>query len=95
MKKRQHEKLGNQRWWPRSGCSGLIMVKFLVTTIEANLCCLLQLGISTKIHLNFKKNCHYQTTKATSGLPPLISQLFSCCLFLHGPHLFYSLAVFV
>ena len=44
------KKLWNQRWRPRSGCDGRIMAKFLMTTIQANLCCLLQasLGIGTK-----------------------------------------------
>jgi len=31
-------KLWNQRCWPRSGCGGLIMAKFLITIIQANLC---------------------------------------------------------
>ena len=41
QKKAAWKKLWNQRWRPRSGCGGLIMAKFLITTIQANLCCLL------------------------------------------------------
>ena len=50
QKKTAWKKLQNQRWWPKSGCDGRIMEKFLITTIQANLCCLLQasLGIGTK-----------------------------------------------
>ena len=36
-KKKQHEE-SCERWQPRSGCGGLIMAKFLITTIQANLC---------------------------------------------------------
>jgi len=36
------------------------------------------------LELLLLKFCHYQTTSATSGLPLLISQLFSCCLFKPG-----------
>ena len=49
-KKTAWKKLWNQRWRPRSGCEGRIMAKFLIKTIQANLCCFLQdsLGIDTK-----------------------------------------------
>jgi len=50
QKKAAWKKLWNQRWLPRSGCGGLIMAKIIIT-FQANLCCLLQLGIGTKIHL--------------------------------------------
>jgi len=42
----------------------------------------------------YYKFCHNQTTTATSGPPLLISQLFSCCLFLHGQHLFLQFSCF-
>jgi len=32
-KKGSMKKVVNQRWWPRSGCGGLIMAKFLIVTI--------------------------------------------------------------
>jgi len=38
------------RWQPRNGCDGKLMEKFLITTIQVNLCCLLHvsLGFGTK-----------------------------------------------
>ena len=38
--------------------------------------------------------CHYQTTTATSGLSPLISQLFSCCIFCMGHTFFLQFGCF-
>jgi len=40
----------NQRWWPLNGCDNSSMAKILMTTIQVNLCTLLQisLGLSTK-----------------------------------------------
>jgi len=43
-------------------------------------------GTTNSCELLLLKFCHYQTTTATSGLPPLISQIFHAA-FLHGPHL--------
>jgi len=31
------KKMWNPRWWPRNGCDGKLMVKFLTTTIQVNL----------------------------------------------------------
>jgi len=44
------KKMWNPRWWPRNGCDGRLMAKFLTKTIQVNLCCLLpvSLGIGTK-----------------------------------------------
>ena len=36
-KKDSMKKLWNQRWWPRSGCDGRIMTKFLIATIQMSL----------------------------------------------------------
>ena len=40
----------NPRWRPRNGCGGRLIAKFLIATIQANLCCHLQvsLGFSPK-----------------------------------------------
>jgi len=90
-KKAAWKKLWNQRWQPRSGRGGLIMAKFLITTIQANLCC----RFTNSPELLLLKFCHYQTTTATSGPSPLIPQLFSCCFFCMDRTFFYSLAVFM
>ena len=44
------KKTGNQRWRPRNGCDNSSMAKILITTIQVNLCVLLQvsLGLGTK-----------------------------------------------
>jgi len=44
------KKMWNPRWWPRNGCDGRLMTKFLITTIQVNFCCLLHvsLGFGTK-----------------------------------------------
>ena len=84
------KKLWNQRWRPRSGCGSLIMTNFLITSIQANLC----RRFTNSPELLLLKIIIYQTTTATSGPPPLISQLFSCCFFLHGPHLFLQFDCF-
>ena len=90
MQKRQHEKLVKSKvaaqkwmWWTYNG-------KFLITTIQVNFGADSQLEKATQIHLKccFKIFCHYQTTTATSGLPPLISQIFSCYLFCMGHTIF-------
>jgi len=43
-------KMWNPRWWPRNCYDGMLMTKFLITTIQVNLCCLLHvsLGFGTK-----------------------------------------------
>jgi len=51
-------------------------------------------GNTNSPELLLLKFCHYQTTTATSGPPPLISQPFSCCIFLHGLHLFFTVWLF-
>jgi len=52
-KKYSMKKVMNSKGQPRSGCDGRIMAKFLITTIQANFCCLLQasLGIGTELLL--------------------------------------------
>jgi len=44
------KKMWNQRWWPRNGCDNSSMAKILITTMQVNLCVLLQvsLGLGTK-----------------------------------------------
>jgi len=46
--KRQGEKIGNQRWWPRNGCDGSSMAKILTTIIQVNLCVVLPLRTPLK-----------------------------------------------
>jgi len=36
MKKLVKSKVAAQKWWPRSGCVGLIMAKILIATIQMN-----------------------------------------------------------
>jgi len=31
------KKMRNPRWWPRNGCDGRLIEKFLITTIRVNL----------------------------------------------------------
>jgi len=92
-KKSSMKKLQNQRWQPRSGCGGLIMAKFLITTFQVNFDAASSNWESAPKFMLLKVS-HYQTITATSGPPPLISQLFSCCFFLHGLHLFFTVSLF-
>jgi len=46
----------------------------------------------SQIHV--KKFCHYQTTTANSGLPPLISQFFHATLFCIGRTFFLQFGWF-
>ena len=35
----------NLKWHPRNGCKGRLKAKFLITTIQLNLCCLLHISL--------------------------------------------------
>jgi len=89
MKKVVKSKVVAQKWlwWSDNG-------KILIATIQVNLCCLLQLGIGIKIHLNccnLKNFCHYQTTfwAATFDFTT-----FFMLPFLYRPHLFLQFGCF-
>ena len=95
-KKRQHEKkLWNQRWRPRSGCDGRILAKFLIIAIQLNLVPIPR-GANTNLPellllkilpLSYHHSLFWATTFDFTT--------FFILPFLHRPHLFYSLAVFV
>ena len=90
-KKAAWKKLWNQRWQPRSGCGGLIMAKFLITITQVNLWIgntnLPELLLLKILPLSDHHSHFWAATFdfTTSFMLP----------FLHGPHLFYSLTVFV
>jgi len=39
------KKMWNPRWRPRNGCDGRLMAKYLIKTIQVNLCCLLHVSL--------------------------------------------------
>jgi len=39
------KKMWNPRWQPRNGCDGRLIGKILLTTIQANFCCLLHVSL--------------------------------------------------
>ena len=82
-KKAVWKKSWNQRWRPRSGCGGLIMAKFLITITQINL----WIGDTNLPELLLLKILPLSD-------PPLIHNFFML-LFLHGPHLFFTVWLFL
>ena len=82
-------KMRNSRWRPRNGCDGRLIAKFLITTIQVNLCCLLR--ISLRFGIKFVINLPSQ---------PFLSCHLGSRIFFHNGLLggstlfFYSWAVF-
>ena len=66
-------------WRPRNGCDGRIIVKILITTIQANLCCLLHVSLPNSPELLLLK---------------FLLLTYHHIFFHNGHTLFFSLAVF-
>ena len=98
QKMKAWKKLWNPKWRPRSGCDSRIMAKFLITAIQANLCCLLQtsLGIGTK----FTWIIVIKNFAIILPSQPLLDHhlgfynFFHAVIFLHGLHLFLQQSCF-
>ena len=96
-KKTRMKKMWNPRWRPRNGCDGRLMAKILITTIQVNLCCLLQvsLGFGTKFTWIFIiKNCAINLPSQLFLGCHLRFHIFFTLAFLEATAFFYSLAVF-
>ena len=91
MQKRQHEKSCEIKGGGPKVTGGLIMAIFLIATIQANLCCLLQLGIRTKIYLN----CVLKILPLSDHHSHFWAATFDSQLFCMGCTFFYNLAAFL
>ena len=90
------KKIWNQRWRPRNGCDNSSMAKFLITTIQVNLCVLLQvsLGLSTKFN--------WIVVIKIFAIELLSQPFLGCHLWFHvffhpgilGPHPFFTACCF-
>jgi len=79
----------NPRWQPRNGCDGRFIAKILITTIQANLCCLLHVsqGFGTKFTLLTYHHSHLLA--ASLNFTPFFTMAF-----LGAAHFYYSFAVY-
>ena len=92
-KKAAWKKLWNQRWKLRSSCGGLIMAKFLITTIQANFGPVGG-GYTNSPELLLLKILPLSDHHSHFWAATFDFTTFSCCFFLHGPHLFLQFGCF-
>jgi len=85
-----------KRWQPRNGCDGRLIAKFLITTIQVNLCCLHH--ISLGFGIKFTWTVVIKNFAISLPSQPFLGIHLGFHIFFHygllGPHtIFYSWAV--